>query len=72
MEMARAMRHGTLEVPNGLDVVVSPELSIAHTVRRGAHEYAKYPPLYAWLAVVPYALLGIRGMYLLNALSFAR
>jgi Dolichyl-phosphate-mannose-protein mannosyltransferase len=71
MEMARSMRHGTLEVPNGLDIVGSPELRIIHTVQRGAHQYAKYPPLYAWLAVVPYALLGIRGMYLLNALSFA-
>jgi 4-amino-4-deoxy-L-arabinose transferase-like glycosyltransferase len=69
-EMARSMRHGTLEFYNGLDVVDSPELWMMHAVQRGPHLYSKYPPLYAVVAVVPYALLGIRGMYLLNAAGF--
>ncbi len=69
-EMARSMRHGTLEFYNGLDVVDSPELWMMHAVQRGPHLYSKYPPLYAVLAVVPYAFLGIRGMYLLNAAGF--
>jgi len=71
MEMARSMRHGMLEVPNGLDVVSSPELWIVNTVQRGAHLYPKYPPLYGVLAALPFALFGIRGMYLLDALAFA-
>jgi hypothetical protein len=70
MEMARSMAHGTLEVPNGLDLVGSPELWIIHTVQRGAHLYAKYPPLYGVLAALPFALFGIRGMYLLDAIAF--
>jgi hypothetical protein len=69
-EMARSMRHGTLEYPNGLDVVDSPELWTQNAVKRGAHLYSKYPPLYALLAALPYALFGIRGMYLLNAVGF--
>jgi hypothetical protein len=71
MEMARSMRHGRLEVPNGLDVVASPELWLINTVERGAHLYPKYPPLYGVLAALPFALFGIRGMYLLDALAFA-
>jgi hypothetical protein len=68
-EMARSMRHGTFEVPNGLDIIDSPELWIGHAIKRGPHLYGKYPPLYAVLAAGPYALFGIRGMYLLNGLS---
>jgi hypothetical protein len=71
MEMARSMRHGMLEVPNGLDVSSSPELWIFNTVWHGTHLYPKYPPLYGLLAALPFALLGIRGMYLLDALAFA-
>jgi hypothetical protein len=70
MEMARSMRHGSVEIANGLDVVDSPELWILHTLKRGAHIYAKYPPLYGVFAAAPFALLGVRGMYLLNAVSF--
>jgi 4-amino-4-deoxy-L-arabinose transferase-like glycosyltransferase len=70
MEMARSMTHGSVEIANGLDVVDSPELWILHTFKRGAHIYSKYPPLYGVLAAAPYALLGVRGLYLLNALSF--
>jgi hypothetical protein len=71
MEMARSMGHGSLEVDNGLDAVDSPELWLRHSVKRGAHLYAKYPPLYAVLAALPYAWLGVRGMYLLNAIGLA-
>jgi hypothetical protein len=69
-EMARSMLRGNLEIPNGLDLVDSPELWILNTVKRGPHLYAKYPPLYAPLAAVPYALFGIRGLYLANAIGF--
>ncbi len=69
-EMARGMRHGTLEFSNGLDVVDSPELWMQNAVKRGPHLFAKYPPLYAVLAAVPYALGGIRGLYGLNAVGF--
>jgi hypothetical protein len=69
-EMARSMRHGTLEFYNGLDVVDSPELWMQNSVKRGPHLFAKYPPLYGVLAAAPYALLGVRGLYLLNALGF--
>ena len=69
-EMARSMRHGTLEFYNGLDVVDSPELWMRNAVKRGPHLFAKYPPLYGVIAAAPYALLGIRGLYLLNAVGF--
>ncbi len=69
-EMARSMRHGTLEFYNGLDLVDSPELWMRNAVKRGPHLFAKYPPLYGVLAAAPYALFGIRGLYLLNALGF--
>jgi 4-amino-4-deoxy-L-arabinose transferase-like glycosyltransferase len=71
MEMARSMRHGSLEVDNGLGLIDSPELWLRHTVKRGLHLYAKYPPFYGLLAALPYAWIGIRGMYLLNAISLA-
>jgi hypothetical protein len=69
MEMARSMRHGSLEVDNGLNLVDSAELFLAHTVKRGPHLYAKYPPLYAVLAMFPFEWLAVRGMYLLNAVA---
>jgi hypothetical protein len=69
-EMARSMRHGTLELYNGLDVIDSPELWMQNSVKRGPHLFAKYPPFYGLLAVVPYALFGVRGLYLLNAIGF--
>jgi hypothetical protein len=71
MEMARSMAHGSLEVDNGLSVIDSPELWLRHTVMRGGHLYPKYPPLYAVLAALPYAWLGLRGLYLLNAIGLA-
>jgi hypothetical protein len=71
MEMARSMRHGSLEVDNGLSIVDSAELFLRHTIRHGPHLYAKYPPLYGVLAMLPFAWLGIRGMYLLNAIALA-
>ncbi|MGO8998192.1 MAG: hypothetical protein ACLQVI_33140 [Polyangiaceae bacterium] len=71
MEMARAMRHGSLEIANGLDVVDSRELWITHSVKRGLHLYAKYPPLYGVVAAVPFALFGLRGLYLVNAAALA-
>jgi hypothetical protein len=69
-EMARSARHGTLEFYNGLDLVDSPELWMQNAVKRGPHLFAKYPPLYGVLAAAPYALFGIRGLYLLNAMGF--
>ena len=69
-EMARSLGRGTFELPNGLDIVDSPELWIENAVKRGPHLYPKYPPLYALLAAVPYALIGIRGLYLCNAIAF--
>src|SRR5580698_6055226 len=69
-EMARSMRHGTLEFYNGLDLVDSPELWMQNAVKRGPHLFAKYPPLFGVLAAAPYALFGIRGLYLLNAVGF--
>lgn len=70
MEMAKQMAaRGSFEVPNGLDVVDSRELWTIHTIKLGAHLYAKYPPFYGLLAALPYAWLQIRGMYLLNAVS---
>jgi hypothetical protein len=71
MEMARSAPRGTLEIPNGLEVVDSPELWITHSVKRGLHLYAKYPPLYGVIAALPFALLGIRGLYLVNAIALA-
>ncbi len=71
MEMARSLRAGTLEIDNGLNIIDSPELSLLHTVKRGVHLYGKYPPFYAVLAALPYGWFGIRGMYLLNAVSLA-
>jgi hypothetical protein len=69
-EMARSMRHGSLELDNGLDLVDSPELWMQNSVKLGRHLYVKYPPLYGVLAAVPYSLFGIRGLYLLNAVGF--
>jgi hypothetical protein len=69
-EMARSMRHGSLEIDNGLDIVDSPELWIRNSVKLGRHLFGKYPPLYGVLAAMPYALFGIRGLYLLNAGAF--
>jgi hypothetical protein len=69
-EMARSMRHGTLELDNGLDLVDSPELWIHNAVKIGPHLFSKYPPFYGVLAAVPYELFGVRGLYLLNAIGF--
>jgi len=69
-EMARSMSRGTLEFDNGLDVVDSPELWVQNAVKIGRHLYSKYPPLYALIAAGPYALFGIRGLYLVNAIGF--
>jgi hypothetical protein len=69
-EMARSMRHGTLEFWNGLDVVDSPELWMQNSVKQGPHLFAKYPPLYGVIAAAPYAWFGVRGLYLLNATGF--
>ena len=52
-EMARSMRHGSLEIDNGLDIVDSPELWMQNSVKLGRHLIAKYPPLYAVLSVGP-------------------
>ena len=63
-EMARAMRHGTLEIPNGLDVADSPELWIENAVEPRA------PPLREIPAVLPRPRGGAvralrdRGLYL--------
>ncbi|HEY2368439.1 MAG TPA: glycosyltransferase family 39 protein, partial [Polyangiaceae bacterium] len=64
-------RHGTLEVPNGLDRSDTLDLVLKQTTKLGPHIYGKYPPLYAVIAALPVRLLGIRGMYLLNALALA-
>jgi hypothetical protein len=69
-EMARSMSRGALEFDNGLDVVDSPELWMQNAVKIGRHLYSKYPPLYALIAAGPYAWLGIRGLYLVNAIGF--
>jgi hypothetical protein len=41
-----------------------------NAVKIGRHLYSKYPPLYAFIGAAPYALFGIRGLYLVNALAF--
>jgi hypothetical protein len=71
MEMARSALRGSLEVENGLDLVFSPELWLVHTVQSGPHLYPKYPPFYGPLAALPFAALGVRGLYALNALALA-
>lgn len=68
LEMARGFAsNGTLEVHNGLDVRDSNDLVLTHSVKLGAHLYAKYPPLFAPLAALPVAWFGLRGLYLLDA-----
>jgi hypothetical protein len=69
-EMARGMVHGSLEFGNGLDAIDSPELWMQNAVKIGRHLYSKYPPLYAFVGAAPYALFGIRGLYLVNAIAF--
>jgi hypothetical protein len=69
-EMARSMSHGSLEFRNGLDAIDSPELWMQNAVKIGRHLYSKYPPLYAFIGAAPYALFGIRGLYLVNAIAF--
>ncbi len=72
MEMAKAMAtHGDLEVRNALDRIDSVELYIGATVKIGPHIYGKYPPLYAVLAALPYAIAKIPGLYALNAAFLA-
>ncbi len=69
-EMARGFAaRGTLEIDNGLGVHDSNDLVLAHAVKRGAHLYGKYPPLFAPLAALPVAALGVRGLYLLEAVG---
>lgn len=69
-EMARGFAaRGTLEVDNGLGVHDSNDLLLAHVVKRGLHLYAKYPPLFAPLAALPVVALGVRGLYLLEAIG---
>lgn len=72
-DMTRSFwRSGTFEVPNGLDVHDSLDLVLRQTTTLVPHHmYGKYPPLYAVLAAAPVGLLGIRGMYLLNAVGLA-
>jgi 4-amino-4-deoxy-L-arabinose transferase-like glycosyltransferase len=65
------LRHGTLEVPNGLDRSDTLDLVIKQTAKLGPHIYGKYPPLYVLMAAIPVRILGIRGMYLLNAIALA-
>jgi hypothetical protein len=69
-EMARSMRHGSLEIQNGLDLVNSDELWLKNAVKRGPHVYSKYPPLFAVLAALPVAIFSVPGLYLLNSVAF--
>lgn len=72
LAMVASLRHGSL-APTGLDgLTPTPELAFysphAGNERPGlpVHEL---PPLYALLAL-PFSLLGIRGLFYLNALAF--
>jgi len=72
MEMTRGawLRH-SFEIPNGLDVSDGLDLILHQTVKAGPHMYGKYPPIYPILAALPYALFGVRALYLLNAVGLA-
>ncbi len=70
LEMARGFAsNGTLEVHNGLDIHDSNDLVLTHSIKRGAHLYAKYPPLIAPIAALPVVWFGLRGLYLLDAIG---
>ena len=65
-------RHGSLEIANGFDVQDTLDLVLRQTTKTIPHHmYGKYPALYSVLAAVPVGTLGIRGMYLVNAVGFA-
>ena len=63
---------GSFEIPNGLDVRDTLDLVLRQTTKTvPRHMYGKYPPLYSVVAALPVHLLGIRGMYLMNAIALA-
>lgn len=71
-DMARAMaENGSLHVVEKGDIETAPILtkSSAGVFVNGAYGYAQYPGGYAFLAAPFYALFGINGLILMNALG---
>ncbi len=71
-DMARAMaENDTLFIAHNGGVAESPALTKHLTVDNGGLVYPQYPSGYAYIAAPFYALFGIHGLMLINALAFA-
>lgn len=64
------VERGSLFIWNDYASSHSPELVPMQTTAVGDHLSAQYPPFFPLLAAAPYVALGLRGLFLVNALAF--
>jgi len=60
----------SLSVQNGYEIIQTPALNLMFTVENGDKIYPKFPSLYAIVAYPFYKLFALKGLILLNSLSF--
>lgn len=61
---------GTFFIPNGYEDLSSPLLAVGQTMVKHGHIVSQYPEFFTLLSLPFYALLGFRGLMVLNALAF--
>ena len=64
------VRTGSFYIENGYDIYPSPALMVAQLVAPNGKLVAKSPEVYTLLMAPAYALLGLRGIFVMNALMF--
>ncbi|HMB77238.1 MAG TPA: glycosyltransferase family 39 protein, partial [Kiloniellaceae bacterium] len=63
-------RSGSFAILNGYQDFPSAEFVLPVTVVRGSQLISQYPPLYAFVAAPFYALIGYKGLFLVNSIAF--